>query len=892
MKKTLLTMAAAIALVGCSQEDLLTGQQNGKGNGAVGVNTFVSQGTRGVAQNEVGDLIATGNGFDLFAFESDGNQFMGTYDNGIEFAYNGGWDYVNNGEVKFWQQVGGTEEARNTVNFYAISPANTSGANMYSESQTIIDYTIAQFSENQVDLMYARNTGIDGAGISPDDTDVIKNGVQIDFYHALSQIVFCAKTHEDDVNYVTATVEGVEIVNLYDKGTFTFTDAPFGEYDSEETASPWSVYEEEGKTAFYAAQVGWNGENTTPVAVNESKDGATVDLTTSSTALLLLPQDITGAEVTDNKTEPTDGNTYIKVTCKVYYQGINDESPTQIVGTDETTADIYFPLTTTWKAGYKYIYTLVFSHNIADPVTINEDLYVGPWYNGENKDLPENGENDENNEPGTKYELIPTSLVSDGTNILIRNKDELLEARDLGHNLGFYYIGTELVNETYPVYSIEEADEDDEDGGIPAPEGVSIEDYPLEITFASASYKQTNDIDLVDESWIPMMIGSYDGGNKTISNLTVEHEVLSSGGYDDNGSTFGSMFYVANYDESSTASIKNLNMTNVKIGTQGQPMTYAAAIVARVNSFGKGIEISNCVVEGEESAIYGSQHAAGIITCGLGSPTLSVASCTNHADLSSNYNAGGITTSEANVTSCYNYGTVNGGDGYAAGIVPFANYNKTIQNCHNYGNISADIAGGIIAETRGCNITYSHNEGNVVVTDDTDTYYPGGIIGVAHPISSDEHIVITGCYNVKADVSLVGSIRHSHSYQDENTAIDITLTSCYNVPVSTSTYAMIGNIYQGTEESVIRNFTLTFTNCYYTMADKAYNIAENSNSYASIPESNTCTKLDARDPEYSDYSWSSTPMTEMNKNLSEYTYQNNQDESHPLKLSGEPTVSE
>ena len=390
MKKSLLTLAAALALVGCSQEDLLTGQQNGNMKGAVGVNTFVSKGTRGVAFNDVDEFKVTENNFDLFAYESNGNQFMGTTTDGIEFAYNNGWDYVDKGEVKFWKQV--TEG--NTVDFYAVSPANTSEVNIgydYENGAQTITYTVADNSEDQKDLMYARTAAVD-----PTSEDIINNGVQINFYHALSQIVFKAKTHEDYLDYINATVTRVEVVKLQNTGTFTFKDAGFEDFSTDYT--PWT---NTGGEASYVAEV--DAENGVEVNSNltSADDNEAVDLTTSSTALLLLPQEITGATIENPQTPPTsEEGSYFKVTCKVYYTDKNGNQE-QIVGTDNNTAEIYIPLTTTWKAGYKYVYTFVFSHNVGNPVTVNENLYVGPWYKDEN-----NGENGDGGSNTQKITLV------------------------------------------------------------------------------------------------------------------------------------------------------------------------------------------------------------------------------------------------------------------------------------------------------------------------------------------------------------------------------------------------------------------------------------------------------------------------------------------------------
>lgn len=125
-------MAAALALVGCSEDDLMQGVEN-HADGAIGVNAYVQTTARGTAVNSVGDLVESENGFDLFAFKvnADGESyddplFMGDGNTGDGVAFVGSgssgiytWDYKDNGEKRFWS------EAQNaTLKFYAVSPMN------------------------------------------------------------------------------------------------------------------------------------------------------------------------------------------------------------------------------------------------------------------------------------------------------------------------------------------------------------------------------------------------------------------------------------------------------------------------------------------------------------------------------------------------------------------------------------------------------------------------------------------------------------------------------------------------------------------------------------------------------------------------------------------------
>lgn len=333
---------------------------------------------------------------------------MGAETDGIEFEYENGWDYADAGEVVFWQQVA----EGNTVDFYAVSPANlyntgfgnpTIGYDYESGAQTIT-YTVPSGSADQMDLMYAKKELVD-----PTDTDVINNGVQLDFYHALSQIVFSAKVHEEDVNHIKATVTGVDICNLHGSGEFTFKEAPYGEYAESTDYTPWSYSDEQINS--YTAEVATEG-----VEVNLALDGATEELTNSEKALLLLPQELTGAQMSEYG-QPIDNGTYIKVSCKVYYQG-NNGVQTQIIGENDEAAEIYIPLSSAWKAGYKYVYTLVFSKDIADPITIHEDLSVAEWYDGGDTDIPGEDEGE-----GGDDEPVEEIVEIEGLRYSVTNKN-------------------------------------------------------------------------------------------------------------------------------------------------------------------------------------------------------------------------------------------------------------------------------------------------------------------------------------------------------------------------------------------------------------------------------------------------------------------------------------
>ena len=630
MRKAFKMMAAAaavLATVSCSQEDLMPQRGKTGREGAVGVNTYVANGSRGVALNNAGDLQQSGNGFDLFAFETETkNQFMGTADNGIEFAYNNGWDYATEGEVKFWRQV----TDGNKVDFYAVSPANTTTLNIGYDAQTIA-FEVAAQSANQKDLMYARTEDVD-----PTNEYVISNGVHLDFYHALSQIVFKARTTDE---YLTAHVSEVEIVNLHDAGTFTVGNAAFSDYTAD--VAPWQITST-AADASYAAEV-------SETEVSTAADADAVTLTDSETALLLLPQDITGATIDDKATQPTGDGTYVRVKCHVTYKGTSDTEATDIYGTSSAYADLYISLNATWKAGYKYIYTLVFSKDISDPVTINEDLYVGPWYEAhdEHQELP----NDE---------ITP---AADGS-FYIYTAAQLADARDKINS-----------NATYSATD------------ATARSGESA--------YANATYHLKADIDLSGyENWTPIgnkdvcFRGTFEGNGKTISGVKIDMTTPTTDVY---AGLFG-------YAEQ--ARIMNLTVEGeYKASASNEVSIECGGIVGSAST----VFLSNCHFKGsitvENGSNYNKAHnLGGIVAYAVGSQIIA---CTNTATVKDNDNdqnviyVGGIVGRgiSASIIACYNGGGVSASDDRTVGGILGHSNSCTITSCYNY-STSISVADG------------------------------------------------------------------------------------------------------------------------------------------------------------------------------------------------------
>ena len=866
MKKILLTMAAALALVSCSQDDLMQGIEN-RPTGAISAKVFVPTVTRGTALNNEGDLVNSDNGFDLYAFRMDTHgQFMGNGDGGnnvgvpfvgseIDGAYM--WDYENKSQMYFWSEAEGNE-----VKFYAVSPKNslTDGfltKTVYHDNMTL-NYTSSTICREQVDLMYAVTDNL-----SSTDGNHIENGIDLQFHHALSQIVFNAKTESA---LIYADVTDVKIKNVYQEASFaTIYAEPYRIAEDKSSAIfPWDNYD---VLTDYTAELMCDESYPTNINTLYDEDGNETHttsecgkyndgrLTDSSEALLLIPQNLES------------NNTVLSITCSVRFNGENGD----VIIVDNQTIEV--PVTTNWQPGYKYTYTLIFTAEMGNPIKV-QSANVDIWNDSGNTDVDVNGENGESNTLPA-MELEPTGLYFKDGNILVGSADDLLAiAKYTGNRTvegiggGVYWLGEADDDGKQQMYDLQYEDNDESDNSTPAPSDWTENDV-IELIYNNmwneSSCLQTNEIDLLNVNYTPIVVGTYDGDNHSVSNLTLTSDQALIDEYD---SKYGCFVYARD-------AVKNLHMKSLKIGTSTSDFDYAGA-------FCDADVVANCSVD-ENSIIYGNQVAG--ICCYPGTTMDEIKNCVNKATIIADYSGVGICIHSFNVTNCVNRGSVSGNE--AAGILQSISANYTISNCHNYGDIySRELqVGGIAARADEGVIQYCHNEGSVQA--ENNRYLPGAIVGYSHPVEdSYTDISLTGCYNVKQDLSLVGSIQYGHSYDDSQNgdALTISFTSCYNTAGSAN--ALVGLFYKDAEnDDVVRPFTLTITDCYYTNATVAYSLEGVDENKATVPDSNTCIKLDN-----SDYSWEGTPMTKMNSNLSEYSYQNNSNENHPLKLSGESTA--
>lgn len=220
-------------------------------------------------------------------------------------------------------------------------------------------------------------------------------------------------------------------------------------------------------------------------------------------------------------------------------------------------------------------------------------------------------------------------------------------------------------------------------------------------------------------SWSPIRggerwrwCGTFDGNNKTISNLYINST-------EDYQGLFG---YIHNNTYSNVyICIKNIKFENVNITSTGNNIAALVAYAQTVN------EISNIHVL--SGTIKGSRSVGGIAG---NSNRSNFTNITNHATViaSGSDDTGGIAGSIylSTLTSCANYGSVTNGkeDARNVGGITGSSQESTISHCANYANIKGGTqVGGIVGKMKEGTLENSFTSGNITQTNALSSDYPG-----------------------------------------------------------------------------------------------------------------------------------------------------------------------
>ena len=346
-----------MAMASCSQDETIGINHDGD---EITFNVVTNNATRAA------DVFCNQNlpgGFYVSAI-SDGKTYI---DKDHVTGSNGNW--TNTSGTRYWPET--------AVDFYAH--VNGGDAYKWSVNEGKATAKFENFAVNgtvadQVDLLYAVKTGQKKAD----------GKVNLNFRHALSQIVFQAKNTNANL-YVE--IAGVSVANVGGTNTFTFPSAntETNIVDHDENAD--GVYEdgEFGSGISYNASWGtWAAltQGTEQYNVDFDKksvlgNNTLVSLTTAndagkeynSNAMLLLPQKTTAWDPETNPLPGAAGNTgsYLLVDCAIFNVAGTDYAEGDDVclwgepqGSGWTTKKLAIPVAFDWEQGKKYVYTLVF----------------------------------------------------------------------------------------------------------------------------------------------------------------------------------------------------------------------------------------------------------------------------------------------------------------------------------------------------------------------------------------------------------------------------------------------------------------------------------------------------------------------------------------------------
>lgn len=342
MKKTVLIVPAlmALAAVSCTKSEVLESN-----SGEIRFNVVANSATKAA------DVYCNNNmpgEFMVYAV-SDGK----TYIDGDRIVRNGS-DWENQSGVRYWPET--------MVDFYAHVNAGVNFKWDASKAPIIENFSPAPDVADQVDLLYAVKKGE-----SKKDSRV-----QLNFRHALSQIVFNAKNTNENL-YVE--IKGVTVANVVGTNSFTYPSADTANNIKDHTGNGTADYEDGSWGVWDSLN---EGDDEYAVALDAAVavpgDDTVVDLTAAndsgsefnSKAMMLLPQETQAWDIENGPAAPgddTNHGSYFLVDCAIWNVAgdtFNESTDVQLWGENGATKELAIPVALKWEQGKKYIYTFVF----------------------------------------------------------------------------------------------------------------------------------------------------------------------------------------------------------------------------------------------------------------------------------------------------------------------------------------------------------------------------------------------------------------------------------------------------------------------------------------------------------------------------------------------------
>ena len=691
MKKSLLTLAASLALVGCSNEDLLSVDNNQAQEGdAIAFSTYVGDNAQSRASViEIEDLQV--NGFGVNAYYTGQEEFSAdaTYEGNAIFMDNtkviynaekSAWTYS---PIKYWPNNAGDK-----LSFFAYAPYSSGQIAFDGSNKSTLTFTVAEDVKEQVDLIYHKADGDEELGCEK-TTDLekpsVNSKVSFNFQHALSRITFDVKAVVDETDAegdnlldgnTRINVKKVALVgantdyeteglagSFYASGTLNLVDGEWSETSDEQG------FEFTGDNFYRAVEDAATAET----VVQLTKFNPAQTLLNEDSYLMIIPQDFS-----EEGDETTEGyRIYIEydvISEEVENNGSDSNSTND---SNTITNKIYSaPMHTTFVAGQAYRFTLLLGMTSvkfdADVAGWNEET-DSEWLPN-NRDEEEGGddEGDDNEGEGEKSVLDDSTVASASLEGEGTEEDPYLieDAEDLLY-LCYSERGENLYDESVGKY-----------------------------------YKLVNDIEVTSSDWTSIVCfkGTFDGNNKTISGT------LNCSRY---GAVFGHF----------SGTVKNLNVSADIVMNETSGLS--EVIIGGICGFvGDGL-IEECTFTGT-----------------IEEPSMDL---TGYSDIYIGGIVGEIRNSgTAEIRNCTSSGTINLPDSeavQAGGIIGYSLFGKvvgcTFDGTINTQNSSSEYIGSIAGRTNG--------SGGVICT--TCNKNESESNSDLQMIGSDEGSVGTSCEN-------------------------------------------------------------------------------------------------------------------------------------------------
>lgn len=388
MKKVLLGTLAVLTLAACSKDEVIQQNPNDEISFSVTTNKAVSRAADGYCNNETPATMTVS----ALYTDDNGSSWKKYFTNELykkEGSDKDGKKYViSSGVNRYWPDLVGAGTKMKIFAMVNAYPAPTLDES--TGKMTVTDFTVNSTVSLQTDVLYA---------LQEVEERPTEGEQKINFRHALSQIEFMAQNKNQNI-YVEIT--GVQVMNVWDKGTVTFdqstagnvvTHTPSsGSYPDADKVCKWGTYKNsadatetdtKGKSNYGVtfAEVKLSQKKVTaedPTVTYDVTQADASSLTTkdatgewNANTMYLLPQTIASWTPTPGDKTPGPGKgSYFLVKTKIWNvpagNGERADTSNDVVLWDNTKGGddqfIAMPIPAiTWEPGKRYVYTFIFT---------------------------------------------------------------------------------------------------------------------------------------------------------------------------------------------------------------------------------------------------------------------------------------------------------------------------------------------------------------------------------------------------------------------------------------------------------------------------------------------------------------------------------------------------